>query len=252
MRLKRSLIGAAGALVLALAPGGAAAATPPKPPPPPPAEAVRLINDAALTVWARRQVNADKDLQALNLGVRVTKGVAVVWGPMPDSDVPRRVQSELLKVEGITEVRCHLYADSPRTKASTQALVAGPPPRPVCVVQTAKPLGPVDRFPTLTRKEVPPKATDRNAKRTEGGLVSRPAVTTPAPPATARDTADGALREAIAKVQQSQPAFRDAQVTLSGGKVLVKPAPGEAASATELAEKLRDVPNIGPVVLLSE
>jgi hypothetical protein len=53
-------------------------------------------------------------------------------------------------------------------------------------------------------------------------------------------------------VQQSQPGFRDAQVTLSGGKVLVKPAPGEAASATELAEKLRDVPNIGPVVLLSE
>jgi hypothetical protein len=250
MRLKRSVIGAAGALVLALAAGGAAAATPPKPPPPP--EAIRLINDAALTVRARRQVNADKELQSLNLGVRVTKGVAHVWGPMPDGDVPRRVQAKLLQLEGITEVQCRLYADSPRTKAATQALAAGPPSRPVCVVQTAKPLGPPDRFPTLTRKEVSPKPTERSARRTEGGLVSRPAVTTPAAPATARDAAGGALREAILKVQQSQPAFRDAQVTLSGGKVLVKPAPGEAASATELAEKLRDVPNIGPVVLLSE
>jgi BON domain len=252
MRLKRSVIGAAGALVLALAPGGAAAATPPKPPPPPPAEAVRLINDAALTVRARRQVNGDKELRPLNLGVSVSRGVAVVWGPMPSADVPRRVQEKLLAVEGITEVRCRMYVDSRRPKATTDALVAGSVPRPVYVVQSAKPIGAVTRFPTLERKEVAkPSTLNRSPRRTEAGLTSRPAATAaPLPPAVPDPGA--ALREAINKVQRSQARFQRAQVTLQGDRVLIKPAPGEAGSATDLAEKLRELPDIGPVVLLSE
>src|SRR5262245_29607657 len=83
MTLKRGVTWLHVSVVIALAPD-ARAASPPQPPPP--AEAVRLINDAALTVRARRQVNADKDLHRLNLGVRVTRGVAVVWGPMPSAD----------------------------------------------------------------------------------------------------------------------------------------------------------------------
>jgi hypothetical protein len=247
MRLERSVIGAAVALALALADAGAA--TPAKPPPPP-AEAIRLINDAVLTVRARRQVNGDKDLHKLNLGVRVTQGVAVVWGPMPGDDVPRRVQAKLLQVEGITEVRCHLYVDSPRPKVTADALAIGPSPRPVYVVQSAKPIGAVTRFPPLERKEVAkPSTPNRSPKRTEAGLTSRPAAQ-PLPPAV--PDRGSALREAINKVQQSQASFRAAQVTLQGDKVLIKPAPGEAGSATELAEKLRELPDIGPVVLLSE
>lgn len=247
MRFKRSVMAVAGAIAFALAPGGAQAAGPPlaRPLPLPPPEAVRLINDATLTVRARRQINADAALARLNLGVRVRQGLAEVWGPAGAADLPGRVKARLLEVEGITEVRCRLYAASPRP--DVLARQAGPPPLPVVVVHAAKPLGSAVRSPVSPNPEVPTDKSVRPVRRTEGDLVSRPAVPPPPPPED-----QSALREAIARLQRSHPSYRDVTVTLRDGKVLVKPAPGEAASATELAEKLRDVPHVGAVVLLSE
>jgi BON domain-containing protein len=64
-----------------------------------------MIHDLWQTVQARKALLDDPQLAALNLGVKVSNGIAVLWGPVPSQILSFRAEQRLRAIVELTEVR---------------------------------------------------------------------------------------------------------------------------------------------------
>src|SRR5450755_115852 len=159
---------AAGAgLLLALgcvpcAAGVVAVATPPSP---------AVARDLALTIQARGLLLRDRELAALNVGVRVRNRVAVLWGPVPSAEMAFKAEVYLRGLVELIEVRNELHVTGeplpvlgglpsppafhlPELPPTLPALPPGvipPPPLPAIAAPVQPPA-----LPTPDEVELPP------------------------------------------------------------------------------------------------
>jgi len=63
------------------------------------------FRDLSQTVQARRLLYDDPQLGSLNLGVRVTNRIAVLWGPVPSRELSLRAEERLRTMFELIEVR---------------------------------------------------------------------------------------------------------------------------------------------------
>ncbi len=67
-----------------------------------------MFRDMAHTVQARKLLLDDPRLGTLNLGVRVTNRVAVLWGPVPSQELALHAEQRLRTMFELAEVRNQL------------------------------------------------------------------------------------------------------------------------------------------------
>ncbi|MFO0864069.1 MAG: BON domain-containing protein [Gemmataceae bacterium] len=79
--------------------------TPIKPAPERPNPIAHILVDVTQTMQVRKLLQEDEMLKAYNLGVRVEKRVAILWGPVPSPEVARRAEQRIRRMIEIAKVR---------------------------------------------------------------------------------------------------------------------------------------------------
>ena len=71
-----------------------------------------LFRDLWQTVQARKAIQDDPQLASLNLGVKVSNGVAVLWGPVPSRALALRAEQHLRGMVELVEIRDQMAIES--------------------------------------------------------------------------------------------------------------------------------------------
>jgi hypothetical protein len=76
-----------------------------------------MIHDLWQTVQARKAMLDDPQLAALNLGVKVSSGIAVLWGPVPSQALSFRAEQRLRAMVELIEIRNQMAIEPDDTAA---------------------------------------------------------------------------------------------------------------------------------------
>jgi hypothetical protein len=240
--------------------------------------------DVLQTFEARKALLGDKDLGPLNLGVKVTNRVAVLWGPVPSGDLSRRAIALLTKMPGLIAVKNELEIDPdlaqpplflPETLPQESHLpVRGQAPFSASTSHIQLPKKVADPFPpqaTLTtmsgkRDAVPAPAAQ--AKKAAGKSANEfpPVVVPPTPipgmpdhreidivlPSLRIPVAEPqpvkSLEETIAALQK-ESRFAGIRVQLHNGIVTLTANADQTQTLYELARRVSALPGIERVIV---
>jgi hypothetical protein len=253
----------------------AAAVAEPEPAPAEDAGPSFFTDDDHLSLLARRALRRDEALARLNLGVRVRRGEATLWGTAPTEDVVKRALECLKQVPGLKDVRSELMVTEHQSLPPSERPIPGdaPPaaeargPGSGTTVGMAKPAAPV-RLPGLAAPDEadrPPKAPPRPLV-TLGSPTPRPepapVVTLgspvpmperPAPPAAtpvANPVDEGT--DAAAAVQEAarrDPRFRRLRPVVQDGVVFILGEADSREDAVAFANVVSRLSGVKRVVL---
>jgi hypothetical protein len=229
----------------------AAAAEPP---------AIEADADTRHELHARQALMRDSSLAPLNLGVRVQKHVAVLWGPVPRADLGRRAVEVLKQLPELIEVRNELHVEPPQEPPATVPAVPVPPAQRPLPLQDGPPRPPAASAGVLTRhtpRTVPeppsppawkPPDQAAFAPRENAGLVL-PAIEVPNP-STHRELDRGEwLIEAVTRLLRSDPRYRDLRPEVRGKVVHLRGEVEHWEEVYELAQRITRLPGVERVVL---
>jgi hypothetical protein len=220
-----------------------AAAVGAEPLPVPPA-ARSGLRDLELTVFARRALRADASLGPLNVGVRISDGVATLWGPVPTVEDARRAVKVLETVSGIAAVRSELRLE----KGQPNDLLALPVPEdPPTRTDAASPDPVSGSLGTLTRRN---PASPPPAPQGRPPAIALMAPVTAAPVAPPRAAPSPA--EAVEALRQSERRFRRIRAEVQGGAVFLHPGDTPREDVMAFYQVLARVPGVERVVVKSD
>jgi hypothetical protein len=197
--------------------------------------------DIQVTVRAREALRGDKPLDAVNLSVRVEKGVAVVRGAVPSEELKTRAVDVLKKVKDVKDVNAE------------GVFVAVPPPEP-------PPAPKPEPAPTRTEAALPTRDPDALASLTnrpagapppgDSGVRLMQPVTAESLAATTSSAAPPAddLSAALDRVRQSSPRYRSIAVRVEGATATVRGG-GRAEDAMAFVKEISHLPGLNRVVL---
>jgi len=211
---------------------------------------------------ARQALLNDRVLAPLNLGVRVHKHVAVLWGPVPSADLGRRAVEVLKQLPELIEVQNELHVRPPE-EAPPDVPPLPPPLRPLPLQDGPRPPAPSTGI--LTRHSTPlPQASpapvepppwtppDQAAfapRQNAGPLLPFIDIPRPSTAATAASDQGEWLIEAVTRVQRSNPRFRQLRPEVRGRTVRLDGTVQRWDDAQELARRLTHLPGVEHVVL---
>ncbi len=230
-------------------------AEPPAPAGPPPADAARdAFRDLQLTVHARRALQGDPALAALNVGVRVRGGVATLWGPVPSADLVPKAVKRVESVQGVLGVRSELYVATPEKKFEPLPipLAAGEPlrtesasPDPVSGALTGRTV----KASEVYRDAAAPPSTYRPVTLAPPIRVPSPdpaPAARPAMPAAA--TTPEPLPVAVDRLRRGDPRFRPLRAEVRGDTVILSGSADRGEDVMALATAVSRLPGVGRVV----
>jgi hypothetical protein len=218
-----------------------------------------------LAVLARRALAADKELAALNLGVKVRDGVATVWGPVPSAALGLRAVRTVEGVRGIASVHSEMQVTG---AGKAEELTVTLPPRQPTRTQSASPDRERGELPAL----VLPTRRSRDDGPGEGLPAMTPARAVPGPrpavvlgpPAPARPPAEHTtsrapsvrpaegLVEAVERVRRAEARFGAVRVEVRGTTVVVHGGEAVGEDVMALAQALRRLRGVQRVLLQDE
>lgn len=244
--------------------------------------------DTLLALKAKASLATDPTLANLNLLVSVVDGVAVVGGPVPDAELPARVEANLKRVPGLSAVKVSCWvpaAEDPFAKmvggkvaGSTAAVPAAPSAPRVPVLSPFGPAEPKPAAKPADRDAVvvlkPPAAGTSGFLLTPvapGGeavksdpvpsptaptpLVPAPSYPTIPPPAVPtlpvsepRPTPSPSVAQRVSEIRSQNPRFARLTVRLWEGTATIFGV-GTPEAAWDYAAALREIPGIGRVVV---
>jgi hypothetical protein len=108
------------------------------------------LRDLVQTVQARKLLLEDPVLGPLNLGVKVTGRVAILWGPVPSQELSFRAEQRLQTMFELAEVRNRLTIESDDNAAPNVPLAPNAPRMLPDALPPALPIAP--RRPLLVPK----------------------------------------------------------------------------------------------------
>lgn len=212
--------------------------------------------DFVLTSAARRAIQKDERLGALNLGISVNNRVATVWGNVPTAETNTRLDETLKKISGIAAVmsECRLVPDDPVPNAiadavkknrdkgddpNTSAKFSEPPQPPATMT------GRTVSKPNL--EELAPKPRGDVNENAPGAPLLPPPPTVvlhaPIPVSSIDDLNDWEM------VRKSEPRFREVTLDVRNGVIRINGLVVKTKDAWDLADKLNALPNIKQVIL---
>jgi hypothetical protein len=214
--------------------------------------------DLLHTVAARRALLQDKDLGPLNIGVKVHKRVATLWGTIPSREHARRAYEVLRKLPDLIEVRDEMRVEPsadrplflPDIAPERLRLPPLPPPQPGPPVILAK--RPVHEVPKAIlpsdgiawrqlqggRKD-PRMPDDREIEVVMSAALPVPSLA---------ETAPKPLPQALQDLQRDKR-FSNIQIEMKGDTVYLRGASGQAQGIFELARILAQLPGAQHVVV---
>jgi osmotically-inducible protein OsmY len=184
-------------------------------------------NDGALTLRAKKALWDNPELVKLNLGVRVSNGVATIHGPIPHAAVAEQAISSIRGVAGVRDVVSQLYVvapDSPlaqgmkdpvtaRRPAVTPDVMARPP------IDPARP-GEFERPGSTPQTIVPP--------------VAAPTKLIP-------------LIEQIAQLRERDQRFAEIRIEIWSGQVTLRGRVSRSQDAWDFVHLVRELKGVAGV-----
>jgi len=212
-------------------------------------------------LMARRVLLRDPLLGPLNLGVRVHRHVAFLWGTVPSAELARRAVGILMKqIPEFTEVRNELQIQPLDITTSPVPAPKRPAPLPAVPRPLAPPTGVLTKqgtqSPQVTPSPVgypqwkpPDQAAFAPPDRQAGPLL--PTIAIPRPPvAPIAATPPGEwLIEAVTRVQRSDPRFRQLRPEVRGQTVRLDGSVERWADVYDLAQRITQLRGVERVVL---
>jgi osmotically-inducible protein OsmY len=213
-------------------------------PPPQPQATTPSIRDVEVTIRAREALGKDRELAPLNLGVKVRRGEATLWGPVPSAALIRRATQVLENVRGVYKVRSELY-------------IVMPPPGPLVL--------PLPEPPTLTESSSPDRVVSRlndlpgrtaEAPRAHvtlrGPVEAVPPPQTDPPPTRQPDPPPvESLAKAVERLRQSDLRFVSIKTEVRGGTVIVRGGTVRGEYVTAFAQAVAKLPGVDQVEVAS-
>lgn len=218
-------------------------------------------DDLILTVLARRALLDDRDLASLNLGVRVQRRVATLWGPVPSVATAQRAMAMLTNLPELVRVQNDMHVvDESMPFSATAATAATPLPQiPATAPVTLTARLPEAAVPVAASKSGTPPITDgtwhsarpaqdpRMPDHREFEMVL-PSLRVPTPPLS--EPASAALDRTIEKSVrdlQSNQRFQAIQVQVTDALVTLAGAPSPALY--DFAHAVSHLPGVRRVIV---
>ncbi|MFM7151772.1 MAG: hypothetical protein ACKO23_18245 [Gemmataceae bacterium] len=222
-------------------------------PPRPPMTALGKIRDLAATVKARRMIEEDPTLAALNLGVDIENGLARIWGPIPSEKVGEKAVLKLKMIPDISEVRPTFYLEDPTKNPITIANNQEELKR----VAVAKPEIETGQIPNNNINPTPipegqPSKSPEVAPRLFAPRVSSKVRTNAETLVRNSAEATESLSDQIRGIQKSDSRFSSIQVENQGGNLMVRRNDVNGRTVMELVSKLRQLPGVRNVMIASD
>jgi osmotically-inducible protein OsmY len=215
-------------------------------PPPQPQDATPSFRDVEATIRAREALGKDQELAPLNLGVKVRKGVATLWGPVPSEALIRRATQALEKVRGVYEVRSEVYVVAPQPGP-----VVLPLPEPPSRTESASP----DRFASRLN-DLPGRTTEApGAHVTLRGPVAAddpPPKPEAAPMRNPDKPPVESVEKAVERLRQSDLRFQSIKTEVSGSTVIVHGGTVRGEYVTKFALEVSKLPGVEKVDVKSK
>jgi len=222
-------------------------------PPRPPMTALGKIRDLAATVKARRMIEQDPTLAALNLGVDIENGLARIWGPIPSEKVGEKAVLKLKMIPDISEVRPTFYLEDPAKD-------------PVAITNTnedlkrvavAKPEIETGQMPNSTINGTSPPETQPTKTPEQAPRLFAPRVSTKGRAnneTLVRNSAEPieSLSDQIRDIQKSDTRFTSIHVENQRGNLVVRRNDVNGRTVMELVGKLRQLPGVRNVMIASD
>lgn len=226
-----------------------------------------VYSDLRVAVRARSALAADKELGALNLGVRMKDGTAIVWGPIPSREYADRVRAALLRVPGVFNVQSDLYVSLPLPQPEGLALPDPTPPVQSAAAMPAR-TG-IDLLPLAEVKNSAPPGVIRLGARVSGEPASQrrtlptqgttvallPPIMIKSPPvdvvspASAKADEPPAVRELLARLQRSDANFRSIRWEEERGVVVLTGKSGDGTRLMAFAQQVRELDGVRRVII---
>jgi len=118
--------------------------TPIAPAPDRPNPLAHILVDVVQTMHVRKLLNDDEILKQYNLGVRVEKRVAILWGPVASPEIAKRAEQRIRRMIEISKVRDEtvvMVDDPQRSPDFSNPRAAQPPATPMKGEPKTRPVG---------------------------------------------------------------------------------------------------------------
>lgn len=213
------------------------------------------ILDLQHTLLARQALQQDALLAPLQIGVRVDKRIATLWGPVPSAELAKHAVTRLKELPELLAVRSELHVETPENPSA----VLRPTHRHDLPEPAARP--PEDPAMKLVGLGPPPPPEPRSAFDETEGIVL-PAIRIPLPPGTTEpatklepsvqaSAAAQSLEAAVQQLQRSDERYRRLQVEVHNAVVTLSGVVSRWEDMHALARTIARLPNVERVVLNS-
>jgi osmotically-inducible protein OsmY len=214
---------------------------------PQPQDATPSLRDVEATIRAREALGKDPELAPLNLGVKVRKGEATLWGPIPSEALIRRAVQVLDNVRGVYKVHSELTVVAPQPGPVVLPL-PGPPLR----TESASP----DRVASQ-RNEFPGRTTETPGAHVtlRGPVVANDPPSKPDAPPVARKPDPmpvESVEKAVGRLRQGDLRFQSIKAEVRGGTVVVHGGTVRGEYVTAFAQAVSRLPGVEHVVVESK
>jgi hypothetical protein len=186
--------------------------------------------DLRYTLLARQALGRDPALAPLNLGVRVHRRVAVLWGPVPSEALKARAEQVLRQLPDLLDVRNELHVVTPDD----------PPPQ-----YLPETLPPSSRGPGPSRPFAAPAENVRLKPAPSAGLRDTGGAYSILVPASAPLQLD----RAIEALRRQAPRFAGLRAVVSGKQVRLSGTVRQLQDAYDLAAAIARLPGVERVAL---
>jgi osmotically-inducible protein OsmY len=212
--------------------GGVAGATAPGPAQP----ENPALRDARLVSRARKALQDDPVLSALNLGVSVRSSVASLWGTVPAANLRSKAETIVRKVPGILDVHNELQVEAV-DEPLTEFLRINRPAPPLAADGNRSPAW-------LTRRWADAETTSKPASTVPPLVALMP----PLGVGTAVQTEK--LPLAIERVRQSDWRFLNVRAEVQGGVVRLRGTVARGEDLMALAQAISRLPGVERVIVV--
>jgi osmotically-inducible protein OsmY len=201
------------------------------------------VVDLRYTVLARQALDEDKDLAALDLGVRVRNRVATLWGPVPTAELERRAVARLTRIAELAGVRSEMHVD-PEAVPSKRGL----PARPEAPLANGPRSVPPSRGVLMKTPGKPAVAAEPAAQKTPAKAPGVDGLSQPSSVKLLTPTSTAAIEAAVRQLQQGER-FRRIRFQVREGQVHLSGVVHRWQDLHELSRAIGRIPGVQRVIL---
>lgn len=212
------------------------------------------VRDLRQTVEATAYLAEDKELAALNLGVRVKDRIATLWGPIPTAELSFKAEVRLRSFRGLLEVQNEMFI---LEESATERSPFAPAPVPIRSPESLPPALPPSppALPAPSLEKPRPKLPALTPPRPQAVLLSLEPITVNYPPTLGEPTqepSDKALSPiivALEKLRASEERYRKLQWTVQASRVLLQVGEASPEALHDFARAVARIPGVERVTI---